>query len=478
MRPHNKRQRPPPPSTTILSGLCRACAFTLQALLFPLGSPQDDRNRAGIGSAQKGESHMFRRTFLFLAACGIISFASLRLAAEPESRYYLPHYFSTVDEALVHMHFLLPNSAPMALSGDMQYLTSGYSLEKVEVSKLGVNLLFTKSGTVVSSEYEWSWHGGYNAPVATQYTDDIVTTIPYDEIAYFSIWYFPKAKNFPDSWCARPVLKSVTRNPLLCFSNQQDAQGWIDVVATLAAAAREKYFITDYGFYGMDMGDVPEKELKKQPGETGCLVRWILLDSPPAKAGLKNNDIIHAVEGKPCAPDVFGSTLMNALTDPISKTVKPDGGAVHVEVYRKNQLLSFDLRYANPVASLNLASLKKSAEAMEQKNALPAAAPAPAAVQSPAPGGFHLGVQVRAVTDADVAPMGLAKARGIVVVDVEKGSLADKMGFLPGDVILEVNNSEIGDQELFGQYVRSGAAKKFKVWRKGQPLDLVVPESM
>ena len=98
--------------------------------------------------------------------------------------------------------------------------------------------------------------------------------------------------------------------------------------------------------------------------------------------------------------------------------------------------------------------------------------------KSAPPAGFHLGIQVRAVTDADVTPLALAKARGIVVVDVEKGGLAEKMGILPGDVILEVNNSEIGDAELFAQYVKSGAVKKFKVWRKGQALELTAPESL
>jgi S1-C subfamily serine protease len=50
------------------------------------------------------------------------------------------------------------------------------------------------------------------------------------------------------------------------------------------------------------------------------------------------------------------------------------------------------------------------------------------------------------------------------------------MGFKPGDVILAVNDSEIGDLEFFTQFIHSSAVKKFKVWRKGQSLELIIPQ--
>jgi S1-C subfamily serine protease len=64
------------------------------------------------------------------------------------------------------------------------------------------------------------------------------------------------------------------------------------------------------------------------------------------------------------------------------------------------------------------------------------------------------------------------------VTGVEKGGLADQMQIQIEDVIVEVNGSEIGDVDFLGQFVRSGAAKSFRVWRKGQFLQLTVPQSM
>jgi serine protease Do len=72
----------------------------------------------------------------------------------------------------------------------------------------------------------------------------------------------------------------------------------------------------------------------------------------------------------------------------------------------------------------------------------------------------------------------LTKAQGLVVVGVENGSLADTMGILAGDVILQVNGADVGDVQQFAQTVRSGAAKTFRVWRKGQTVELAVPVSM
>jgi len=85
---------------------------------------------------------------------------------------------------------------------------------------------------------------------------------------------------------------------------------------------------------------------------------------------------------------------------------------------------------------------------------------------------------VRPVIADDMAPMALTKAQGLVVVSVENGGLADTMGILAGDVILQLNRVDVGDMHQFVQTIRSGAATSFRVWRKGQTVDLTVPQSL
>jgi serine protease Do len=77
-----------------------------------------------------------------------------------------------------------------------------------------------------------------------------------------------------------------------------------------------------------------------------------------------------------------------------------------------------------------------------------------------------------------MTPLMLTKAEGLVVVSVENGGLADTMGVLAGDVILQVNGAEVGDINHFVQIIRSGAARSFRVWRKGQTVELSVPQSL
>ena len=92
--------------------------------------------------------------------------------------------------------------------------------------------------------------------------------------------------------------------------------------------------------------------------------------------------------------------------------------------------------------------------------------------------GVHFGFQVRPVIQDDVAALGLTSTKGLVVTSVENGSLADTMGVLAGDVILQVNGADVGDMQQFVQTVRSGVARSFRVWRKGQTVDLTVPQSL
>ena len=140
--------------------------------------------------------------------------------------------------------------------------------------------------------------------------------------------------------------------------------------------------------------------------------------------------------------------------------------------------MAFDVHYPNP--DENVAALRQQSAAPSTRHPVgsviqvPSDAGAPAAPSSP----VRFGFQVRAVTDADVAALGLPKAKGAVVIGIEKGGLADATQLQVGDVIVEVNGTEIGDVDFLGQIVRSGAAKSFRVLRKGSSIELTVPQSM
>jgi C-terminal processing protease CtpA/Prc len=185
---------------------------------------------------------------------------------------------------------------------------------------------------------------------------------------------------------------------------------------------------------------------------------------------MKEGDVIRTVNGKSCTGEqVFWDVFKQAVRD------KPEGGVVHAEILRKGNPMTFDLHYPNPDTEV---------AQLQQKSTGSARHPVGSIIQVPetsqaAPAlGFHLGVRVRAVTDAEATTLGLPKPKGVVVTFVEKGSLGEEMQMQTGDVIIEVNGAEIGDVDIFTQLVRSGTAKSFRIWRKGQGLDLAVPQSL
>jgi serine protease Do len=197
---------------------------------------------------------------------------------------------------------------------------------------------------------------------------------------------------------------------------------------------------------------------------------------PPLLAGIREGDIIHSINGTICTGE-------SAFFDVFNKAIreKPDGGLVHFEVLRKNNSMAFDVHYPNPdegVAQLRQQSAPSGSARHPVGSIIALPGSAPTAPSTAPPADFHLGAHVRTVTASDVTTLGLADSKGVLVTGVEKGSLAEEMQMQSGDVIQAVNGSEIGDVDSFAQIVRSGAAKSFRVWRKGQTLELTVPLSM
>lgn len=406
---------------------------------------------------------MNRNAILCKAALAAAFLLVLPQSALAKTHWYQPHLLASVEEASNRLEFFSPHFAPVSQAMGYDTLTTGYSLERVDVNKLGINLSFTKSGVNVHSQYFWGWNGGYNAPVSTPYKDDIVTQIVYADVSYIEISHNDKAIGYPATWCVNFVSRGPRRNSSICVSSEEDSHGLADALATLVVASGGNVGTSS----GMGIAQPSERDLKKHPEQAGLEVKEVNLESPPAQAGIQEKDVIRAVNGQV-------STDREVFFKAISEITKqPGGGVVHLDILRKNKPLSLEVYY--PFVEQDVERLRQQAASQGGRHG---AVPVPDAAPAAPPQGVRFGFQVRAVKEADVAVFGLAKARGIVVLDVSKGGLADVMGFLSGDVILEMNNSEIGDLELFTQFARSGAVKSFRVWRKGQALELTVPQSL
>jgi hypothetical protein len=388
---------------------------------------------------------MFRHSAFFTAAI-CLALVSPAFSLARNVHWYQPHYMARVDQAANRLQFLAPHFAP---SGSYNSSTH-YTLTNFTQNELGINMFFTESGIKSIPQGLLGL-----TSIDTPYTEEKVASVVYAGIQFFEIRTFSS----PTPWCVYPMGKD-SGNGIICVSDEGTAHQVADALATLAVAYGKNLNMS----FSMSLGPMTDKEQKKHQGQTGCLIREVDADGPAEQAGVQENDVVHTVNGQACTQQAFGAAVFEVIS-------KPQGGVVRAEILRKSGPVTVDLRF--PHLEVPAAQLRQQVANPGQQNAAePSAAPA-----AP-PSGVHFGIQVRPVIADDRSPLQLTKAQGLVVVGVENGGLADTMGILAGDVILQLNGADVSDMQQFVQTVRSGAAKTFRVWRKGQTVDLTVPMSM
>ena len=178
----------------------------------------------------------------------------------------------------------------------------------------------------------------------------------------------------------------------------------------------------------------------------GALVSSVLPNSPASKAGLKSGDIIikyNNVKVKEMSqlPWLVGNT-------------KP-GSTVPIEIIRNGKKINLNITVGNWKSPKNVFKEKK---VITDK----------------------FGIGVVPLNTVNMQKYGLKNVHhGVIVTKVTPGSIAQKMGLMPGDVIQEINHSvcsniieykqEINNAEKENQYllfVRRGAMKLYLAYSK------------
>jgi serine protease Do len=146
----------------------------------------------------------------------------------------------------------------------------------------------------------------------------------------------------------------------------------------------------------------------------GALLQSVSDGTPAQRAGLQPGDVVVRYDGRPVSDDI-------ALREMVSGTAP--GRTVSIDIRR-------DGRDRTVSATV------------ERAPSVPSEA-------SPIPSGSSgtLGVRVQAATSDVVRQLGLpGDVHGVVVTDVQAGSLADEAGLQPGDVIEKANGREVRNE--------------------------------
>jgi serine protease Do len=208
------------------------------------------------------------------------------------------------------------------------------------------------------------------------------------------------------------------------------------------------------GWLGVYIQQVDE-DLAKTFGlekAAGALVSKVTEDSPAAKAGVQQGDVVLKYQGT-AIEDVRDLTRMVGKTDP--------GTATEVVVWRDGQETTLDVDIT---------------QMPDQDQQVAAAEPAPEDSATP-----KLGLALSELTPEARSQLDLpAEQSGVVVTDVAPGSPAAEKGLRPGDVIIEANRQKVGDPASVAEAVRNASEQGSEsvlllVRRDGQDRFVAVP---
>lgn len=175
------------------------------------------------------------------------------------------------------------------------------------------------------------------------------------------------------------------------------------------------------GYFGVSIQDLTDELAKSfglKAGTKGILVAQVMPDSPAAKSGIKQGDIIVELDGV-----AVKSTVDFRNTIALGKL-----GSNHtIVVLRDNvkKTFKFDIS-GQPEEKKTLASADSNVEKIEK-----------------------LGVSVKTLTPSIAGKFGLKDGKGVLVASVTRGSIADMAGIRPNMVILEVNRKPVATAEEF-----------------------------
>ncbi len=192
------------------------------------------------------------------------------------------------------------------------------------------------------------------------------------------------------------------------------------------------------GWLGVIIQDV-DRDLAESFGlarAEGALVAKVMPDAPAAAAGLKEGDIITALNGQDV---VFSSDLPHFVG-----RMKP-GSTATLKVVREGRAREVRVKIGE----------LPSEEALADDDSTDGGAAAPAAASAPA---SRLGLLVEALPESRRKQLGI---KGGVVVARVTGEPASSVGLRPGDVIVALNNREIDGLAAFNAIIDKLPAQKW-----------------
>ncbi len=211
------------------------------------------------------------------------------------------------------------------------------------------------------------------------------------------------------------------------------------------------------GYLGVGAQDITPTlaETLSLDGRKGALVSDVQPNSPAAKAGIKNGDVIVAVNGEP----IEDSNRLTFRVGAIAPGTKVDLGIVR----------------EGEEKTLTVTTAERPAHASRSHRG----GPAPEELARHDEGVLN-GVTVDDLRPQNRAQLNLpARLKGALITEVEPDSAAARAGLRPGDVILEINRQPVDSAAAAVELSAKAEGRKtlLRLFSRGSTLFVVVDES-
>jgi serine protease Do len=199
--------------------------------------------------------------------------------------------------------------------------------------------------------------------------------------------------------------------------------------------------VVHHGYLGVGLNDVTPENAKffNLSGNTGALIASVTPNSPASRGGLKEGDVVTAVNGQPVET---GSDLQVIVSE------DAPGSKIQLDVMRNGHPEKVDLTVGEYHKDQEVAT------AANEESGHP-----------------RLGIAISDLTPDVRQQLNLPEdVKGVAVAQVQPGSPAEDAGLQGGDVILEVNRKAVTSADQFRNDVKQAPADKdmlLLVWANG-----------
>ncbi|MBV9771025.1 MAG: PDZ domain-containing protein, partial [Bryobacterales bacterium] len=204
------------------------------------------------------------------------------------------------------------------------------------------------------------------------------------------------------------------------------------------------------GSIGIEWSKADDKpELFRALGtSSGVLISRVQKDGPADKAGLKADDIIIAMNGKPVKN---GEDLVSRVSE------TPVNSSVNVTVDRDAKHMQFN------ITVLDRAVVFKDRPEFADLHVQPEGPAKPEEIRQ-----YKFGIKLHALTDSERSAMELNAKGGLLIENVDADSFAEDVGLMEKDVILSINRqpvTSVDEVKKIQATLKPGDAVAFHIMR-------------